>query len=116
MAKQELSRAEQKRTTGVSTFREKVRLSVQQKCHLSNPGSYQMPMLVGLPATAVWADFRHRCITLRCLCGGLTLLPSGEWTCPRAWPSAPRPTWPVAETSTSSVKWSLSWRPRLHRR
>ena len=26
----------------LSTFRGNVRLSVQQKCHLSNPGSYQM--------------------------------------------------------------------------
>ena len=79
-------------------------------------GSYQMSMPAGLPAPAASADFRHRCIALRCLCGDPTLWPSGEWTCPRAWPSAPRPTWPVAETSASSVKWSLSWRPRLHRR
>ena len=100
----------------LSTFRENVRLSVQQKCHLSNPGSYQMSMPKGLPATAASADFRHQCIALRCLCGDPTLLPSCEWTCLRAWPSAPRPIGLVEETSASWVKWSPSWGPRLHRR
>ena len=112
----EVSRAAAKRTTGLSTFRGNVRLSVQQKCHLSIQGSYQMVGLPELPSTAASADFRHRCIALRCLCGDPTLWPSGEWTCPRAWPSAPRPSGPVAETSASSVQWSPSWRPRLHRR
>ena len=100
----------------LSTFRENVRLSVQQKCHLSNPGSYQKSMPEGLPATAASADFRHRCIALRCLCGDPTLLPSCEWTCHRAWPSAPRPIGLVKETSASWVKRSPSWGPRLHSR
>ena len=47
---------------GLSMFDENVRLSVQQKCHPSILRSYQMSMPAGLPATAVSADFRHRCI------------------------------------------------------
>ena len=100
----------------LSTFSGNVRLSVQQECHLSIGGSYQMSMPVGLPTTAASAGFRHRCIALRCLCGGPTLLPSCEWTCPRAWPSAPRPSGPVAEMSASSVTRLPATRPRPHRR
>ena len=100
----------------LSTFRENVRLSVQKKCHLSNPGSYQMSMPLGLLATGASVDFRHRCIALRCLRGDPTLLPSCEWTCPRAWPTAPRPIGLVEETSATWVKWSPSSKPRLYRR
>ena len=68
----------------LSTFKENVRLTVQRKCHLSSPRSYQMPLRVQLRATAASADFRHRCIALRCLCGDPAPLPSCEWTCPGA--------------------------------
>ena len=87
----------------LSTFRESVRSGVQQKCHPTIPGSYQMSMPVGLPATAAAADFRHRCIVLRYLCGDPTLLPSGEWTYPRAWPSAPRPIGPIVPRPPASL-------------
>ena len=41
----------------LSTFRGNVRLSVQQKCHLSNPGSYQMSTApVVRFAAAVYSD------------------------------------------------------------
>ena len=41
----------------LSTFRGNVRLSVQQKCHLSNPGSYQMSTApVVRFAAAVYGD------------------------------------------------------------
>ena len=43
----------------LSTFRGNVRLSVQQKCHLSNPGSYQMstaPVVRFAAALDTWSS------------------------------------------------------------
>ena len=52
-----LSRVAVKRTTVVLTFRENIRLSVQQKCHLSIPGWCQMVGLPELPGIAASAGF-----------------------------------------------------------
>ena len=71
-----LSRAAVKRTTVVLTFRENVRLSVQQKCHLSIPGWCQMVGLPELPGIAASAGFLHRCISSPCLCAQLPGHPS----------------------------------------
>ena len=60
---QRVSRAERKRTSGVSKFRGNVRLSVQQKCHSVKPRWYQMMTFRKPRGIVALADPQRPCIS-----------------------------------------------------
>ena len=66
----------------LSKFSINVRLIVRQKCHPFGLRWYQMATLWMRPGFAALADFQRQCISLPCLYGFPTPLPSVEWTSP----------------------------------
>ena len=64
-----VSRASTKHASGVSKFRENVRLSVQQKCHSVKPRCYQMTAWQQPPGIVALVDPQRPCISLWWLCG-----------------------------------------------